>query len=159
MAEWPPEVLAAEELGYLGFYVAGSDVQRGAMRIAEEFSTIEIAELAGHPHNAPVTIAGIVTTLRVRQTRKGEEMAWLSITDSSGSVECGLFPNAYQRLGQPGVLLREGAFLVARGRLAHEEATGTKVWLDQIVPVSSVGAHVRALATAVDHQRNGVQVD
>jgi DNA polymerase III alpha subunit len=60
-------------------------------------------------------------------------MAWLSITDPSGSVECGLFPNAYQRLGQPTLVLREGAFLVARGRLAHEETTGTKVWIDQVV--------------------------
>jgi DNA polymerase III alpha subunit len=60
-------------------------------------------------------------------------MAWLSIADPSGSVECGLFPNAYQRLGQPTVLLREGAFLVARGRLAHEESTGTKVWIEHVV--------------------------
>ena len=45
------------------------------MRIAEEFSTIDIAQLGGHPHNAPVSIAGLVTSLRVRQTKKGEEMA------------------------------------------------------------------------------------
>ena len=106
-----------------------------------------------------MTIAGIITTLRVRQTKKGEEMAWLSIADPSGSVECGLFPNAYQRLGQPTVLLREGAFLVARGRLAHEESTGTKVWIEQVVPVSGAGAHMRALATAVEHQRSGVAAD
>jgi len=158
VAEWPPEVLAADELGHLGFYIANSDVRRGAVRIAEEFSTIEIAELAGHPHNAPVTIAGIVTTLRVRQTRKGEEMAWLCIADSSGAAECGIFPTAYQRVGQP-TLLREGAFLVAKGRVAHEETTGTKVWIDQLVTISSVGAHMRALATAVEHQRSGLQVD
>jgi DNA polymerase III alpha subunit len=95
----------------------------------------------------------------VRQTKKGEEMAWLSIADPSGSVECGLFPNAYQRLGQPTVLLREGAFLVARGRVAHEESTGTKVWIEQIVPVSGTGAHMRALATAVEHQRSGVAAE
>ena len=87
----------------------------------------------------------------MRQTKKGEEMAWLSISDASGSVSCALFPNAYQRLGQPAVL-REGAFLVARGRLAHEEATGTNVWVDTIIALSGVGAHLRALATAVDHQ-------
>jgi DNA polymerase-3 subunit alpha len=158
VVEWPPEVLAADELAHLGFYLAGSDAHHRALRIAEEFSTLEIAALADHPHHAPVTIAGIITTLRIRQTRKGEEMAWLSITDPSGSVECGIFPSAYQRLGQPS-LLREGAFLVARGRVAHEEATGTKVWLDQIVPVSSAGAHLRALATAVEQQRAGLPVD
>ena len=60
-------------------------------------------------------------------------MAWLTITDASGSVECAVFPSAYQRLGQPTQLLREGAFLVARGRLAHEETTGTKVWIEHAV--------------------------
>jgi DNA polymerase-3 subunit alpha len=159
VAEWPPEILAAEELGHLGFYVAASDFQGASARIAEEFSTIDITELTGHPHNAPVTIAGIITTLRVRQTKKGEEMAWLTITDASGSVECAVFPSAYQRLGQPTLLLREGAFLVARGRLAHEETTGTKVWIEQIVPVSGAGAHMRALATAVEHLRAGAEVD
>jgi DNA polymerase III subunit alpha len=154
VAEWPPEVIATDELAHLGFYVAGGEAHRSALRVAEEFSTIEIAELADHPHNAPVTIAGIITTLRVRQTKKGEEMAWLTITDPSGSVECAIFPSAYQRLGQP-ILLREGAFLVARGRLAHEETTGTKVWIDQLVPVSGAGAHLRAVATAVEHQRAG----
>jgi DNA polymerase III alpha subunit len=85
-------------------------------------------------------------------------MAWLSISDPSGSVECAIFPNAYQRLGQP-ALLREGAFLVAGGRLAHEEATGTKDWIEQVVPVSVSGAHLRALATAVEHQRTGLAAD
>jgi hypothetical protein len=71
--EWPPEVLAADELAHLGFYV-GSDLHKHAMRIAEEFSTIDIAQLGAHPHNAPVSIAGLVTSLRVRQTKKGEEI-------------------------------------------------------------------------------------
>jgi hypothetical protein len=49
--------------------------------------------------------------------------------------------------------------VVARGRLAHEETTGTKVWIEQIVPVSGSGAHLRALATAVEHQRTGLAAD
>lgn len=128
-------------------------------RVSPIESASAATQLSGHPHNAPVTIAGIITTLRVRQTKKGEEMAWLTMTDASGSIECGVFPNAYQRLGQPSLLLREGAFLVARGRLAHEETTGSKVWIDQLVPISGAGSHMRALATAVEHLRAGAEVD
>jgi hypothetical protein len=51
------------------------------------------------------------------------------------------------------------SMVVARGRLAHEETTGTKVWIEQIVPVSGSGAHLRALATAVEHQRTGLAAD
>ena len=49
-AEWPLEILAAEALGHLGFYVAASDLHGIAARIAEQFSTMDIAELTGHPH-------------------------------------------------------------------------------------------------------------
>jgi hypothetical protein len=38
-------------------------------------------------------------------------------------------PNAYARLGQASAPLREGAFLVATGKLAHEETTGCKLWI------------------------------
>jgi hypothetical protein len=48
-----------------------------------------------------------------------------------------------QRLGQSTVLLREGTFLIPCGRFAHEESTGTKVWIDQIVSVSGAGARMR----------------
>jgi hypothetical protein len=72
---------------------------------------------------------------------------------------CGAPLLPYQRLGQPTLLLREGAFLVARGRLAHQETTGSKVWIDQLVPISGAGSHMRVLATAVEHLRAGVEVD
>ncbi|MDQ6670127.1 MAG: hypothetical protein M3069_05170 [Chloroflexota bacterium] len=66
-------------------------------------------------------------------------------------MSCAIFPSAYQRLGQAAVL-REGAVLVARGRLAREEATGTNVRVDSIVALSGAGAHLRTLAIAVDHK-------
>jgi len=90
--EWPPERVAADELAHLGFYVVPHDVQQHALRIAEEFSTLDIAALAGQQHNTVVSIAGVITTLRIRQTKKGEQMAWLTLTDGTGAIECAIFP-------------------------------------------------------------------
>jgi hypothetical protein len=97
-----------------------------------------------------------VTTLRVRQTSKGRPGSASLTPAGLPNANSALRPN--QRLGQP-TLLREAAFLVAKGCVAHEETTGTKVWIDQIVTVSSTGAHMRALATAVEHLRSGLEVD
>src|SRR4029079_15066877 len=145
--------VAADELAHLGFYVVPRDVQQNALRIAEEFSTIDIAALAGEPHNAVVAIAGVITTLRVRQTKKGEQMAWLTLTDGTGAIECAIFPNAYARLGQPTAMLREGAFLVAYGKLAHEETTGSKLWIDKATSVGGAGARQDALRAALEYRR------
>jgi DNA polymerase-3 subunit alpha len=128
VVEWPPERVAGDELAHIGYFVVPNDVQQHALHIAEEFSTLDIAALAGQQHNAVLSIAGVISTLRFRQTKKGEPMAWLTLTDWTGAIECAIFPNAFARLGQPTALLRVGVFLIATGNLAHEETTGSKLW-------------------------------
>ena len=151
--EWPPEVLAAYELAHLGFYVSAPfEVQRHMHRLVEEFGVAPIAELVDLPDRAPASVAGIVTALRVRTTKKGERMAWLTLADGTGAVEAAVFPVAYGRSGIANAL-REGAFLVARGRLAQEEATGTKFFIDEITPMAGTGARLSALSVAVEERR------
>jgi DNA polymerase-3 subunit alpha len=153
VVEWPPERVAADELAHLGLFVVPRDVQQNALRIAEEFSTMDIAALAGQPHNAVVAIAGVVTTLRIRQTKKGEQMAWLTLTDGTGAIECAIFPNTYARLGQASAPLREGMFLVASGKLAHEETTGSKLWINDVTALGNSGARQEALRAAIEYRR------
>ena len=60
-------------------------------------------------------------------------MAWSTLAHATGAIEAAVIPNGYERLGQAEhgeSSLREGAFLVARGRLAQEEATGSKLFVD-----------------------------
>lgn len=60
---------AAFELARLGFYCQTPlEVQRHAKRLPEEFGVVSIAELADDPDRAPISVAGIVTPLRVRTT-------------------------------------------------------------------------------------------
>jgi DNA polymerase III alpha subunit len=83
----------------------------------------------GSPFKAPrkvfKTLRNVRSKFRAtyqRTTKKGQRMAWLTLADGTAAIECSLFPNAYERLGQTGQAqssLREGAFLVARGRVAR----------------------------------------
>jgi DNA polymerase III alpha subunit len=155
-AEWAPEVLAAYELAHLGFYTASPmEVEKYAEHLAEEYSVTNIAELVDYPDKAPASISGIVTNLRVRNTRKGEKMAWLTMADATGAIEAAVFPNAYQRIGEANQgesPLREGAFIVARGRLAQEEATGSKLFVDTVIVLGGRASHVSALVVALQEQ-------
>jgi DNA polymerase-3 subunit alpha len=155
-AEWTPEVLAAYELAHLGFYTASPmEVEKHAERLAEEFSVTRIAELVDYPDKAPASVSGVVTNLRVRNTRKGEKMAWLTLADATGAVEAAVFPNAYQRIGESNLgesPLREGAFVVARGRLAQEEATGSKLFIDSVVVLGGKASQLSALVVAIQEQ-------
>ena len=89
-------------------------------RLAEEFGVVSIAELVDYADKAPVASLASSPTLRVRTTKKGEQMAWIVLSDGTAGLECAMFPSAYQKLNGPTVL-REGAFLVGQGRLAREK--------------------------------------
>jgi DNA polymerase-3 subunit alpha len=96
-----------------------------------------------------------VTSLRVRNTRKGEKMAWLTLADATGAMEAAVFPNAYARIGEANQgesPLREGAFIVARGRLAQEEATGSKLFIENVVVLGGKASHMSALVVAIQEQ-------
>jgi DNA polymerase-3 subunit alpha len=158
-AEWSPETIAAYELAHLGFYTASPlEVQQHANRLTEEFGVTSIAELVDYPDRAPVSVGAIVTNLRVRMTKKGEPMAWLTLADATGAIESAVFPNAYARLaestaGDAESPLREGAFLVARGRLSHEEATGSKLFVDEVEILGGRASQLSALAVAIAEQQ------
>ena len=49
--------------------------------------------------------------------------------------------------------LREGAFLVARGRLSQEEATGAKLFVDEVFPMGGKASHMSALMVAIEEQQ------
>jgi hypothetical protein len=46
-----------------------------------------------------------------------------------------------------------GVFVVASGKLAHEETTGSKVWINDITLVGGSGTRQEALRAALEHRR------
>jgi DNA polymerase III alpha subunit len=155
--EWSPETIAAYELAHFGFFTASPmEVQRHASRLAEEFGVTNIAELVDHPDKAPASVGAIVTNFRQRVTRKGEKMAWLTLADATGAIEAAVFPQAFARLADSAggqSPLREGAFVVARGRLSQEEATGSKLFVDEVTVLGGKPSQLRALAVAIEEQQ------
>ncbi|HEY8692822.1 MAG TPA: hypothetical protein VIR57_08780, partial [Chloroflexota bacterium] len=153
MPEWPPGVLAAYELAHLGYYASAPlETLHHARRLAEEHGTVAIAQLVDYPDKAEAAIAGLITVLRRRRTRKSEEMAWLTVTDGTGSIETAVFPAAYARMGRlAGV--HQSAFVVLRGRVSQEEASGPKFFADALLHGSGPGAQAAALAVSVAEVR------
>jgi DNA polymerase III alpha subunit len=77
----------------------------------------------------PVTVAGMITTIRRIQTKKGDPMAFVQLEDETGSGEVVLFPRTYAA-GQ--ALLVEDTIIVVRGKLDDQEGRGPKVLADTI---------------------------
>jgi len=81
-----------------------------------------------------VTLAGILTSLRVRPSKKGDLWGSGMLEDNRGSVELLVFPQAYQQF--QGVLKPEAALLI-KGRVRHEENQRTKVVVSEARPLEA----------------------
>jgi DNA polymerase-3 subunit alpha len=96
-------------------------------------------------HESSVTLAGILTSLRVRPSKKGDLWASGLLEDNRGSVELLVFPQAYQQL--QGVLKRDAPLLI-KGRVRHEENQRTKVVVNE----------ARALDAAVNGPKSRLRI-
>jgi DNA polymerase-3 subunit alpha len=79
-------------------------------------------------HESPVTLAGILTTLRIRPSKKGDLWASGMLEDMCGSVELLVFPQALQQLQS---ILKPDTALLIKGRVRHEENARTKVVVNE----------------------------
>ncbi len=122
-----PEISEAERLAgekeVLGFYVTGHPLEkyRKAISSITKYDTSSLAEIE---HEAPVTIAGLLTSLRKRPSKKGDMWASGVLEDLRGTVEILVFPQALQQLDS---VLKPDTALVIKGRVRHEENAPTRI--------------------------------
>jgi len=131
--DWSEVERLAGEKEVLGFYVTGHPLEKYRARIASltRHDSSSLTEIA---HDAQVTLAGILTSLRVRPSKKGDLWASGVLEDLRGTVELLVFPQALQQL--QGVLKPE-ATLVIKGRVRHEENAPLKVVVSEARPLDA----------------------
>jgi DNA polymerase-3 subunit alpha len=81
-----------------------------------------------------ITIAGIVTSLTVKTTRKGDRFATFMLEDQYGHLKVVVWPDIYARTNG---LLRGDALVVVKGRLEIEEGVAT-LFAEEITTLESL---------------------
>ncbi|MBT9156330.1 MAG: DNA polymerase III subunit alpha [Firmicutes bacterium] len=112
LSELPMSELLAQEKELLGFYVSGHplDAFRGAMK---KFGAAPSSTVSDLPDKAEVSLAGMVTDVRVVLTKKGQRMAFVQIEDFEGAVELVVFPKSYEQYAE---ILSPNAVLGVKGQ-------------------------------------------
>ncbi|MBQ9778619.1 MAG: hypothetical protein IJW22_06810, partial [Clostridia bacterium] len=95
-----------------------------------------------------VVVAGIVTAVTTKTTRKDERMAFFTLEDRWGEVECLVFPKVYEKISY---LLRTDAVLRVEGTLSIREEENPKILVSvlselpdnhtQKAPITAVPTH------------------
>ena len=103
------------------------------------FHTDELAEIDEMPDHGlkedgrSVDLGGILTEVKGKATKKGDYMAFVTIEDLTGQMECLVFPKIYERY-QP--LLQEDEAVVISGKLSVREEEAPKLLAEKITRLS-----------------------
>jgi DNA polymerase-3 subunit alpha len=124
----------------LGLYVSDHPLI-GAQRSLRRLAECSIADLADLEDGAMRTVAGVVTALSRKYTKRGDLMATFVLEDLTASIEVMVFPKTMQSYGE---LLAADAIVTVKGRvdgrddtpkLMAMEITRPEVHLDSGPPV------------------------
>jgi len=145
-----PAPTTMEQLGWeketLGIFVSGHPLADVTEALARTGATA-VRELRTLADDTPVKIAGLVTAVRRTLTKAQTQMLIATVEDTTGAIECVVFPKAYAELQ---ARFEEDRIVVITGRLRLRERRGAtpgeEAPVDLNVSVNDVQLFDRAAA-------------
>ncbi|MBP2415512.1 DNA polymerase-3 subunit alpha [Microlunatus capsulatus] len=119
LADWDKRTKLAFERDMLGLYVSDHPLQ-GLEHILVGERDVAIAELLADdgPKEGMVTIAGMITNVTRKTTKRGDIWAVITVEDLEASVEVLLFPKAYDLVS---TVLATDVVVKVKGRLKRDD--------------------------------------
>ena len=137
--EWSDGQLLAFEKETLGFYITGHPLDRFEESL-KRLRALPAHRVRGHGNNGDVTMVGVVTQLKLKNTKKGERYANFNLEDKTGFVDTIVWPDTYRETAD--CIGRDDPIRV-RGRLDVGEERITFIAND-ILPLEEACAQVIA---------------
>jgi DNA polymerase-3 subunit alpha len=95
LEEWPENQLLSFEKEVLGFYLTSHPLIRYQEDI-RKLTTADTETLGDMANGTQVSVGGLVAEVKEIQTKKGDQMAFLSLEDMRGRVEVIIFPDLFR---------------------------------------------------------------
>ena len=129
---WQPGDRLRQEKEVLGFYISGHPLDKVRAQLAA-FAHATAAEVAAAPTGSDVCFGGVVTAVQGKRDRRGEEMAFFTLEDYSGTVEAIAFSTVYEGV-RP--LIHSDTPLLVHGRVDRRDEEPGKVIVSSVVPLA-----------------------
>ena len=136
-AEWSQGKILEQERELAGFYISGHPLDDWRIEQRSCF-TNTLANLptptADGDARPSCMVCGVITAVKIRKTRKGEEMSNILLEDYTGQSEIVCFPSTHAEVKN---ILAEGAMVIAEGSV--EDVGGTlKILCHRITPLEAL---------------------
>ena len=154
--EYPTNERLAKEKAVLGVYVSGHPFENYIHAFGDcSFNCLKMQNFEededGHrtypdlTDGAAVTMGGIISTYKRINTRSGSAMAFITVEDLYGSVECVAFPNVFERIR--GVVAADKVVRLA-GKIQLDDEKAPVIILDKMTAYEEGGAAGKDTASA-----------
>jgi DNA polymerase-3 subunit alpha len=104
----------------LGLYLSGHPIHRYLNELLH-FTADRICELRPTGKNQTATVAGIITGIRIIQTKRGDRMAVITIDDSTSQIDVLCFSDSYHQYRE---YLVKDKLIVVEGEISLDEFSG-----------------------------------
>ncbi|MCB0317379.1 MAG: DNA polymerase III subunit alpha, partial [Bdellovibrionales bacterium] len=95
--EWPINKKLAFEREALGFYISGHPLEKFKHYLVKQ-NIVSTSKIKNRENGDKVKIAGVVTALKLKNTKKGDRYATFTLEDWQGTVEALVWPDTYQKI-------------------------------------------------------------
>ncbi len=102
----------------LGLYLTGHPIDEYESELSHLVSS-RIVDIK--PDKAPQNIAGLVVAQRVMKTKRGDNMAFVTLDDRTGRIEVAIFADTYNQCRD---LLSKDGLLVFTGQVSYDDYSG-----------------------------------
>jgi DNA polymerase-3 subunit alpha len=114
-----------------GMYFSGHIIDSYSVHV-ESLSSQSISEIVDNEELAEkqaVSICGVISSVTPKTTRKNERMAFITVEDRYGEIECLVFPNKYTQYRH---LLTLDTAVYVQGSISQKEDEAPKILVNQI---------------------------
>ncbi len=139
LADFPARQRLAMEKEISGVYITGHPLDDYRELLTHfTFSTAnlegleEMDDFGLHLDGQYVEMAGILTEVKGKATKKGAYMGFVTLEDLTGQIECLVFPKVYEKYQ---AMMAADDLVVLCGRLSVREEEAPKLLVDKLVPL------------------------
>ena len=128
---WNIKERLAGEKETLGLYLTGHPIDE----FEDELTRLVSSRIANlRPDKKSISVAGLVVAFRVMKTKRGDNMAFVTLDDRTGRIECALFSDTYNEYRD---FLFKDALLILEGQVSQDDYSGgLKMRADRVADIA-----------------------
>jgi len=130
---WTDYERLANEKAVLGFYITGHPMRKYEREV-ESFTSARFGDTSTVRAGSTVRVCGIITAIKKKIDKRGNQMAFLTMADFTGKGECIVFADTFKQYQQ--ILLPE-AMVMATGK-ADSNGDMLRIIASEFVPIEKI---------------------